>query len=160
MLRPQFSSVLFFPPLPGFQKKSNSSNNSWNLCSNCCLLFQKRACEGDCQGAPGKYHSVSGSTWAGTFHIPVFGIPFFAQNIRTETNASITAFLSETMWWVKFKQGPKQNCKRSTNENGKHKNGTACTKTTFLDKKWVVGPRHAFWIFLKKALLSDRPLFR
>jgi hypothetical protein len=52
------------------------------LCSNCCFLLKKRACEGGCQGAPEKYHSLSGSTWAGTFCIPFVWHPFCSHKIE------------------------------------------------------------------------------
>ena len=57
-------------------KKTSSSNNSWNLCSNSCFLFEKRACEGGCQGAPGSDHRRFVSPCAGTFFLPVFAILF------------------------------------------------------------------------------------
>ncbi len=57
-------------------KKLSSSNNSCNFGSNSCFLLKKRACEGGCQGAPGKCNSVSFSHIWSTFCIPFFGILF------------------------------------------------------------------------------------
>ena len=46
------------------------------------FLVEKARMRGGCQGAPGKYHSLSGSTWAGTFCIPFVWHPFCSHKIE------------------------------------------------------------------------------